>query len=286
MNKKILACFILIIIFLFLGISKLMKTELVVSFVKNKPLGLKEAVENSLKGANGDYGVVVKNLKTGQLYTKNETKTFEAGSLYKLWVLLTAFKQIEAGQIKEDDQLSDDIATLNNKFNIDPENAELKDGSINLTVKDAMNQMITISHNYAALLLADKVKISSVSRFLEENNFSNSKVGEPPKTTAGDIASLFEKIYKNELTKQENTQKILDFLKRQQLNDGLPKYLPNGTQVAHKTGDIGWFKHDGGIVFSEKGDYIIVIMSESDSPTGAQERIAEVSKVVYEYFTK
>ncbi len=273
----------LVLAFLF---YKLMQTEVAVSFTRNKPLDLKNTMEKAMEGSKGTYGIYIKNLKTGQNYTKNETKSFEAGSLYKLWVLLTAFKQIEGGSLKEDDQLSEDIKTLNQKFDIDEEDAELKDGNITLSVKDAMNQMITISHNYAALLLANRVKISNVAKFLEESNFNNTKVGQPPKTTPEDTAVLLEKLYKKEIINEGNTQKALDFLKKQQLNDGLPKYLPKEVQVAHKTGDIGWFKHDAGIVFTPKGDYIIVVMSETDSPQGAQERIAKVSKAVYDYFSK
>jgi beta-lactamase class A len=60
------------------------------------------------------------------------------------------YKQIEAGTISPDDVLSSSIPELNRIFDIDPENAELTEGDISLTVSQALNQMITISHNYAA----------------------------------------------------------------------------------------------------------------------------------------
>lgn len=284
MSKKALGFYVLIIMILFLGISRLMKTEIVVSFIQNKPLGLKESIEKITSESKGTYGIYIKNLKTGQAYSSNETKSFEAGSLYKLWVLVTAFNLIEKGQLKMDEILTQDIEVLNNTFDISEENAELKEGAITLSVKDAMNQMITISHNYAALLLTDRIKVSRISEYLSEYEFKDSAVGQPPKTTPLDIANFLEKIYKSELVNTENSQKILELLKKQQLNDGIPKYLPQGVQIGHKTGDIGWFKHDAGIVFKESGDYIIVVMSESDSPLGAQEKIAQISKAVYEYF--
>lgn len=286
MSKKALGFYVLIIIILFLGISRLMKTEIVVSFIQNKPLGLKESIEKITSESKSTYGIYIKNLKTGQAYSSNETKSFEAGSLYKLWILLVAYDLIEKGQLTEDEQLSEDIAVLNDKFDIDKENAELTDGSITLSVKDAMHQMIVISHNYAALLLAERVKMSTVSDYLSNKGFKDSAVGQPPQATPLDIANLFERIYKGELVNLVNTQKILELLKKQELNDGLPKFLPAGVEVGHKTGDIGWFKHDGGIVFSPKGDYVIVVMSQSDSPLVAQEKIAEISRIAYEYFNK
>lgn len=260
---------------------------------------LESVITNTLTDAKGTYAVVVKNLKTGEssfpkensptVYYQNKDTFFEGGSLYKLWVMATVFKQIQQGKLTEDQLLSNDIATLNTKFSIDPEQAEQTDGTISLTVHDALNQMITISHNYAALLLTEKVKLSSVAAYLKENGFNNSAVGtngEPPVSTASDIALFLEKLYKGELANEQYTQAMLDLLKKQQLNDGLPKYLPDGSIIAHKTGDIGWFKHDAGIIYTDKGDYIIVVMSKSDLPAGAQERIAQISKAVFEYFTK
>ena len=88
------------------------------------------------------------------------------------------------------------------------------------------------------------------------------------------------------LADEQYTGLMVDLLKGQKLNEKLPKYLPKGTAVAHKTGEIGWFSHDVGIVYSPSGDYIIVVLSESESPAGANDRIAQVSKAVYEYFLK
>ena len=77
---------------------------------------------------------------------------------------------------------------------------------------------------------------------------------------------------------------MLGFLKGQQLNDVLPKYLPENIVVAHKTGNIDAFDNDAGIVYGPKGDYIIVLLSESDNPAGAEDRMAQLSKAVYDYF--
>lgn len=272
-----------------LGVQKKVE-EKVEDIVQTVTLPLKgeskldEVTSKALKGTKGKYAVVIKNLKSGEEFFLNEHRSFEAGSLYKVWILAAAYKQIEEGKIKEDQVLSQDIETLNKKFKIASESAEQKEGRITLSVKSAMKQMITISHNYAALLVTEKVRVSNVGNFLKDNGFAESAVGEPPKTTAYDIAVFFEKLYKGELASEENTQIMVDLLKGQKLNNKLPKYLPKEVEIAHKTGELGWFSHDAGIVFSEKGDYIIVVLSESNSPKGAEERIALLSKAVYEYF--
>jgi beta-lactamase class A len=247
---------------------------------------LEEVINKSLEGAQGTYSIDVENLKTSELYYKDEHKSYESASLYKLWVMAETYRQIEAGTLKEDQVIGDEIADLNATFKIDPENAELTEGGISFPIKQALTQMITISHNYAALLLTKEVKISNLQKFLANNGFRESNVGETPATTASDMALFYEKLYKGKLGSPESTQKMIELLKKQQLNDKLPKNLPKGVVVAHKTGELGYFSHDAGIVFTPKGDYIIVVMSESNSPAGAEERIAQISKVVYEYFTQ
>ncbi|PIP32704.1 hypothetical protein COV53_04395 [Candidatus Gottesmanbacteria bacterium CG11_big_fil_rev_8_21_14_0_20_37_11] len=245
---------------------------------------LKNTIDKALKEAQGTYGIVIRNLNTKEEYYLNEHREFDTASLYKLWVMATAFTQIQSGQLKENSILSQNIQVLNNKFNIGSESTELTEGTITVSVKEALNKMITISDNYAALLLSEKVRLSNVSDFLKKNGLIESRLGEPPKTTPYDIALFLEKLYKNELANEDNTQKMIELLSRQTLNNKLPKYLPSNLSIAHKTGELGYFTHDAGIVFTNKDEYLIVVLSESDNPSGAEERIAEISKAVYDYF--
>lgn len=262
---------------------------------ENKPAPpLQKIIEGAMDGAKGDYAIVIENMKTGESYSQNANKIYEPGSLYKLWVMSAVFEKIQKGEIKEEEILSRDIAFLNREFSIAPEDAEFTSGVVTLSVKNALHQMIVISHNNSALLLTEKIKTSGLKTYIRDIGLQNSDTGTPPQTTASDTALFFEKLYRGELISPEYSAKMIALLKEQQLDDGLPKYLPKDANeqssvqqsaiVAHKTGDIGWFKHDAGIVFTPNGDYIIVVMSESDSPAGAQERIALVSKAVYEYF--
>lgn len=250
---------------------------------------LEKVVQDSLEGTKGKYAVVITNFKTGESYLFNENERFDAGSLYKLWVMGRVFELLKDGKLEEDQVLSQSVEELNRKFSIDPEYAERKEGTVKYSVKDALTQMITISHNYAALLLTEKIRLSSVTEYLKTINLTQSKVGTStalPYTTASDTALYLEKLYKNELSNKEYSDQMLDLLKKQKLNNKLPKYLPKGTIMAHKTGELGQVSHDAGIVFSDKGDYIIVVLSKSTSPKGAEDRIALLSKAVYEYFNR
>ena len=248
---------------------------------------LKNVINAQLAGSSGKYGIVVLNFKTGEQYFRNDHETFDTASLYKLWVMAVVYQKIEKGELREDQILSEDVKTLNEKFGIGEEDAEQKEGTITYSVKNAVSKMITISDNYAALLLSSKIRLSSVSDFLLANNYFESKIGEvggAPITSAADVGLFLKDLYDGKLAKGENTIKMIDLLKAQKLNNKFPKYLSKNAIVAHKTGELGTLTHDVGIVYSVKGDYVIVVLSDSNSPAGANERIANVSRAVYEYF--
>jgi len=248
--------------------------------------GLEKIVKTVLKSDN-NFGIVIKNLKTGERYYLNEDKVFETASLYKLWVMAVVFNQIQNGKLKQTDILSKDVEELNKDFNVASDSAELTEGTIAWPVQNAIEQMIIISDNYSAFLLTEKIGISNVVAFLENNGFVQSKVGvdnKSPVSTASDIALFLEKLYNGQLANKEYTDKMLDLLKNQQLNEKLPKNLPQDTVIAHKTGELNDINHDAGIVYSPKGDYVIVIMSKAGDAEKTNEQIAEISKEIFRYF--
>jgi beta-lactamase class A len=246
--------------------------------------GLAKVVQDSLKGTKGTYSVVIKNYKTGETYAMNEHHKFESASLYKLWVMATVFEQIKQGKFNHDDVLSDDISHLNDVFGIEEEDAELTEGTISLSVDQALNQMITISHNYAAMLLSKKIGVSKIQTFLSSHDLSESDTGQPPTTTASDIAEFLDDLYNGKLANMADTKTMLDLMKGQKLNTKIPAELPDNVIVAHKTGELDNVSHDAGFVYNTNGPYLMVMMSESTTPAGAVQRIADTSKAVYNYF--
>lgn len=261
-------------------------TSLLGIFTKKQTNELEALVQRELGSTPGTYGISIHDLQTNKSYARNAHRRFTSASLYKLWVMATVFEEIEKGKLTENIPLHGDISALNEKFGIASDAAELTEGEVDFTVLSALNKMITISHNYAALLLTERVTLHSVQTFLEKHGFRESQVGTAtslPRTTAADISRFFEKLLAGELANKEHTQEMLALLKAQRLQSKLPKYLPEGTVIAHKTGELYLFTHDAGIVYTPEGEYIIVVLSETPDPQIAEEKIATISKAVYEY---
>lgn len=236
--------------------------------VKTTPLG--NIVSSILQGTEGKYGIFIKNLKTGENFSLKEDEKFESGSLYKLQLMVLIFEQIKQGKLSEDESLVADIADLNKFFEIPEEDAEFKEGVIQFSIKSALEQMITISHNYAAMALTKRVNAKNLTTPI----------------TPEETGNFFEDLYNGKIIDGNYSRQMLELLSRQQINDRIPEFLPKEARVAHKTADLEYFEHDAGIVFSPKGDYIFVILTESKIPDAAGRKIAEISKAVYGYFNK
>lgn len=94
------------------------------------------------------------------------------------------------------------------------------------------------------------------------------------------------------------SSQMLNLMKKCQTNSRIPKKLPSGTAVAHKTGTFDRLVNDSGIVYTDKGSYIISMMyngnlADADeyyniNKGGAfgDEMLANLSKEVYDIFTE
>ncbi len=247
---------------------------------------LSSTVQDSLRGTDGEYGILIKNLKTGEVYMQDENKSFVSASLYKLWLMGTAYTQFETGKLKPTDYIARDAGKLNTMFSIASDSAERTSGSVAMDASDAIYNAITVSDNYSALLLTSRVTIKELSKFQQITGMIHSTTEVTPHTTPTDIGLFYEKLYNKTLVNSEASTKMLETLKQQKINDRIPKYLPPYIQVAHKTGELDGYKHDAGIVYTPQGDYIFVAMTNSNNPALAAERIAILSQRVYAYFTK
>lgn len=256
-----------------------------VGFQVNSP-ALRKVVKRALFAAPGEYHIYIKHFASGESYAQNSNEVIMAGSLYKAWLAVAVLDEIRFGRLSETETLSESIAELNEWAGLSPGQAELADGTATFTVLRALEQMITVSHNYSAFLLTRKVGNPKVQKMLKKNGLTNIHFVRPPTTSALEMSRFLEKAYRGKFFPEDYSQKLRDLLAGNNLNAGLPKLLPPGTRVEHKTGELNDFKHDCGIVYSKKGDYVICIMTETNDPKLAEARIALISKAVFDYFNQ
>jgi beta-lactamase class A len=102
------------------------------------------------------------------------------------------------------------------------------------------------------------------------------------------IAELLVKIFRNEAASEKSCHDMLDLLKLQQVNDRIPRYLPEGTVVAHKTGEIGYTRNDAAIIYEGNQHIVLTIFglrgSEAVPDLELKQREGAIARAVYDYF--
>ena len=107
------------------------------------------------------------------------------------------------------------------------------------------------------------------------------------RSTAREIGRLFAMMGRGELVSQKSSALMIDILKKQQVNDRLPRYLGDGVTVAHKTGDgQPWVANDAGIVWIKGEPIVIVVLASHHRGSSEDLRVAEgriAAEVVHHY---
>jgi beta-lactamase class A len=140
------------------------------------------------------------------------------------------------------------------------------------------------SDNTAAHILGEKLRTQTIQDSMKDFGLTQTNMANN-KTSLSDMALLYQKIYKKEVTSPALTKELLDFMKDTDIENRLPGQLPKTALVYHKTGDGIGFVHDVGIIKEGNHVYFFGVMSADVGgyEDEATSTIAQVSKYVYDY---
>ena len=229
---------------------------------------LEEYIRKATKGYIGDAAIVIKDLDMNWQIESNKEMSIPSASLVKIPIMMAYFCAAEEGKLK----LSDSIE-LKQSDKVDG-SASLKNicpGS-SCKIEDLIYPMITQSDNTAANMLINRLGFDDLNRYfvkfgLKHTNLSRKmldfkfrKEGIENYTTVGDMAYILEELYRGKFINKKISQRCLEFLAQQKINDRIPKRLPSEIIVAHKTGLENGVCHDVGIVYTSKGNFLICVL--------------------------
>ncbi|MEM0296557.1 MAG: serine hydrolase [Zestosphaera sp.] len=253
-------------------------------------------VREIARRSGGTFGLVVEVIRTGEEIVINEDETFPAASIIKVPVLLEAFRQALEGRLSLDEQIvlreEDEVGGM----------GVLKEltAGLKLPFIDISTLMIIISDNVAANVVITKVGMKNANSFMKGlglrktllqrkmMDFEARKRGLDNYTSPRDMADLLHKLYAKTILNEWSCEKVLDIMKKQQVNDRIPRYLPEGIPVAHKTGELAGVRHDVGIVFAKEPFIISAMVKDLKDPLSqtfsggkGTEAIARISGMVF-----
>ena len=96
------------------------------------------------------------------------------------------------------------------------------------------------------------------------------------RSTARELGRLFAMMANGQLVSKEASALMVETLKKQQVNDRLPRYLGDGVEIAHKTGDgQPWVANDAGIMWVKGQPIVIVVLAGHHRGPANDLRVAE-----------
>ena len=229
-------------------------------------------------------------------------KPFHAASTMKVPVMIELFRQARNRQLSLDDTLP-----IRNEFRsiVDGSPYQLSEGDDsdtlvyaavgkNMPLRQLCDLMITVSSNFAANLLIEKLGVESIRRTVTALGAEGMQVlrgvedqkafdkGMNNTTTARGLVVLLERIAKGTAVDASADAEMVGILKRQKFNDAIPAGLPAGTAVAHKTGSITRINHDAAIVFAARPYVLVLLVRGMEDQKKSAALMAELSRIVYE----
>jgi beta-lactamase class A len=263
---------------------------------------LEARLKSIISSSGAESGVVFRTLDGKTSVLIDADKPFHAASTMKVPVMIELYRQAETGKLKLDEQLP-----IRNEFHsiVDGSVYKLSEGDDSdtevyanvgktMSLRRLNELMITVSSNFAANLLIERLGVENVRATVKRLGADGMKVlrgveddkafekGLNNETTARGLGVLFEKLARQQAVSAAADREMLDVLKRQKFNDGIPAGVPAGTVVAHKTGSITRIQHDGGIVYGPRPYVLVVLVHGIQDEKVSKALIADVSRAVWE----
>ncbi|MFJ7729050.1 serine hydrolase [Neobacillus sp. NPDC097160] len=250
---------------------------------------LTKKIEEELHGLSGRAGLAIE-IEGKCIYVKSE-EVFQSASLIKVPILIEGLRQSERGKLNVD-QL---VPITNHVGGSGVLQALSCDAQ--LTMKDLMTLMITVSDNTATNLLIDKLGMevinSSMGKMGLQQTMLNRKMmdfeameqGLDNYTSPLDMVTCLKVFNEGSYLTEESRAAALQMMKYQQFQDRLPAMMDlERVMAANKTGSLPHVEHDCALItYKGKTAYAAVLMDQLDNVFAAKQTISRIGKHIYDY---
>jgi beta-lactamase class A len=253
-------------------------------------------LDSFVTGVRGRFrGVIsyyIEDLQTGRTIVWNENQPLPAGSVIKLPIAVSVFEQELAGKLQLDAEV---VLKATDKADGSGVLKRSRSGT-RLTITNLLELMLQRSDNTATNMLTDLLGLEQINgscqrqgltatcmpRYIMDLTARDNKIENY--TSATDMGRLLKALYSRQILDPPTSAQLLDILKGQHVRDRLPRYLPPGVVIAHKTGLMKDACHDVGIIYGRNHDYVVAVLtSEFGSYTQAKQAIGQIGRAVYLY---
>jgi beta-lactamase class A len=263
-----------------------------------------EAIFELIRQSGVEVGIAAHNLETGKEILIQPDQSFHPASTMKICVMMEAFHQARQGLFSLDDMLfiKNEFASLadGSPYSLSIEDDSEKNlyehigGSF--SIRELIFRMITVSSNLATNLLIECVTPERATRFMRELGTSDVvvrrgvednkafRLGLNNAATARGLMQILLKLARREVVSPEDSEEMIEIMLQQKFNEMIPAQLPMKVCVAHKTGWIGKYYHDVGMIYPPNGNaFVLAIMTNGfEKEQTVYSFVASLAKMIYD----
>lgn len=238
---------------------------------------LKAMVEDFIGKQSGRYGVTFIDLATGESFGINDKEEYIAASTSKLPMNLLLYIKIESGEVDPDMMLE-----------YKPSHLEYGTGIIQnspygtkYSVRETSELSLRKSDNCGINMIIELLGIENIRQYIVDLG-GVVYYDKRHRSCPYDMALVAQELYRRYLSNPPVYEKMIEDLENTDWSDRIDALLPDHVRVAHKIGNQTRTANDVGIVFASH-PYVLSVMTEEVDFGTACKKIAEMSKMIYEF---
>lgn len=267
------------------------------------PASLETTLGRIIADSGAEVGVAYRPLDGRAEVLINADRPLHAASTMKVPVMIELFRQAHAGMLTLDEPLPiiNEFHSIvdGSRYALAEDDAADKDVVAalgrTLTLRQLCETMITVSSNFAANLLIEKLGVENIRRTVGALGADGMHVlrgvedqkafdkGLNNTTTARALLVLFERLAQGRAVDTASDAEMVRILGRQKASpNAIVAGVPGGIVVAHKTGNITRIHHDAAIVYAPKPYVLVLLVRGMDDLGKSAALMAALSKAVYD----
>ncbi|MBD3363529.1 serine hydrolase [Candidatus Dojkabacteria bacterium] len=247
------------------------------SNMDKEQIDLIKQLSEKINEEKGSYSIFIKDLYDSEEIEIGSVKGFKPASTFKLFTAMLILKDIE----EERYDLNQKVLFYQDE-EIDKESTKYY-----VSLEELLKLMIVNSSNTAHRALLNKLGMDGGKEKIDERIYQELRLYDTSlvdfKTTSRDLGLLLEKLYWNEYLNEEYSMYLIDLMKESTEFNRIKAGLPEGIEVANKYGSLGSAHHDAGIIYGNRTDYALVILSDGVGLNSASKVEKEISLMVWKY---
>jgi len=221
----------------------------------------------------GDVGIYVRHLKTGQGALLRADELFPTASMIKVPILVTVFDRIERGMLRFDTTL---VWADSLRYGGEDDLFDKLQAGAKIPLAQATLMMITTSDNAASLWLQGIVTGTAINQWLAANGFDSTRVNSRTpgreanrtamgwgQTTPREMAELVARIRAGTVVSAAASAEMYRHLTRIYYTAEALSALPPWVQAASKQGAVNRSRSEVVLVNGPSGDYVFAVITKN-----------------------